>query len=245
MRFVIADVRIDKKCEKGLLERGFELIKLPSFNLLQEPVSAHPDMLLFIGKGRVVCHKDYFAACESEMLKISKLLGAEMILTDEAIDREYPRDVLFNAAPVGDMLICRRDALSKEIAELYGEEKIINVKLYGEEKIINVKQGYAKCSICVVGDRAIITSDRSIATKAKEKGIDVLAVSPDGVRLDGYDCGFIGGASGADDKNVYFCGNIDLHPDGEKIKAFCEKQGKTAVSLSDQPLYDYGTLMII
>ena len=234
MRYVATDERIDKKCEMGLVGRGFELIKLPSFDLLQEPVAAHPDMLLFIGKGRVVCHKDYFAVAESEMLKISKLLGAEIILSDEAINKEYPRDVLFNAASVGDVLVCRRDALSKEIAALYGEENIINVK-----------QGYAKCSTCVVCDKAIITADKSIAGKAQEKGIDVLVISPNGVRLDGYDCGFIGGASGADNENVYFCGNIDLHPDGEKIKAFCEKHGKEAVSLSDEPIYDYGTLMII
>ena len=60
---------------------------------------------------------------------------------------------------------------------------------------------------------------------AEKKGIDVLAVSPAGVRLDGYNCGFIGGATGADKENVYFCGNVDLHPDGERIKAFCEKHG--------------------
>jgi hypothetical protein len=234
MRYVITDNRIDKKCERGLLDRGFEIIKLPSFDLFQEPVSAHPDMLIFIGDGKIVCHKDYFAVAESEILKISKLLGAKMILSDESIGKEYPRDVLFNAAPVGDMLICRRDALSERVAELYGEEKIINVN-----------QGYAKCSTCMVGDKAIITADKSIAEKAQAKGIDVLVISPKGVRLDGYDCGFIGGASGSDNENVYFCGNIDLHPDGEKIKAFCEKQGKKVVSLSDAALYDYGTLMFI
>jgi hypothetical protein len=97
----------------------------------------------------------------------------------------------------------------------------------------------------VVGDNAIITADPSIAKAVKEKGIDVLSVSPLGVRLDGYDYGFIGGASGTDEENVYFCGNIDLHPDSERIKAFCRKHGKNAVSLSDEPLYDYGTLIFI
>ncbi len=234
MRYVITDNRIDKKCEIALKSRGLELVKMPPFSALQEPVSVHPDMLLFIGQGKLVCHKEYFNIAEEQIRKISNISNSEIVISEEEIGREYPRDIVFNAAPVGDMLICKRDAISEKIA-----------RLYGEEKIINVKQGYAKCSVCVVSDRAIITADRSIARGAEKKGIDTLLVSPGGVRLDGYDCGFIGGASGTDEENVYFCGNTDLHPDGDKIKEFCEKHGKNAVSLSDEPLYDYGTLMFI
>ena len=191
-------------------------------------------MLLFFGKGRLVCHESYHPIAEKEIALIVKITGAELVLTQDDICAEYPHDVAFNAAPVGDRLICRRDAVSPTVAGLYNENDIINVK-----------QGYAKCSVCVVNDNAIITADRSVATAAEKRGIDVLVVSPAGVRLDGYDCGFIGGASGADGENVYFCGSIDLHPDGERIKEFCKNHGKTAVSLSDEPMYDYGTLMII
>ena len=234
MRYVITDNRIDKKCENALKNKGFELIKMPLFDALQEPVSAHPDMLLFLGKGVLVCHKDYFGIAEKQIKKIADISGSKIVLSEENIDRNYPGDVLFNAAPTGDMLICKRDAISEKIP-----------LLYGDENIINVKQGYAKCSVCVVSDNAIITADRAIARETEKNGIDTLLVSPNGVRLDGYDCGFIGGASGADGENVYFCGNTALHSDGDKIKEFCKKHGKTAVSLSDDPLYDYGTLMFI
>lgn len=234
MRYVITDNRIDEKCENSLKDKGFELIKLPPFPRLQAPVSAHPDMLLFIGKRRLICHKDYFWVAKEQIGRIADISGSEILLSDETVEREYPRDVIFNAAAVGDRLICKRDAISEKISELYSEEKIINVK-----------QGYTKCSVCIVSDNAIITADRSIAKVAEKNGIDVLLVSPGGVRLDGYDCGFIGGASGMDNETVYFCGNIDLHPDGDKIKEFCQKHGKEAVSLSDELLYDYGTLMFI
>ncbi len=234
MRYVVTDNRINEKCENALKGRGFELIKMPSFSSLQEPVSAHPDMLLFLEKGRLVCHKDYFGIASEQIKKIADISGSEITLSEESIGQNYPGDVLFNAAPIGGMLICKRDTISEKIA-----------LLYGEESVINVKQGYAKCSVCVVGDNAIITADVSIAKAAEKNGIDVLLVSPRGIRLDGYDCGFIGGASGADGENIYFCGNTDLHPDGYKIKEFCKKHGKAAVSLSDEPLYDYGTLMFI
>ena len=234
MKFVITDNRIDKECERGLLERGFELIKLPPFPILQAPVAAHPDMLLFLGKGKLLCHADYFEIAKKELSIIADITDGELIRTSDNVGSEYPHDVMFNAASVGEYLICRRDAVSSKLAELYSDDMIINVR-----------QGYAKCSTATVSEGAIITADASIARAAGEKGIDVLSVSPSGVRLDGYDCGFIGGASGADGENVYFCGNIELHPDGERIKDFCRKHGKNAVSLSDEPLYDYGTLMFI
>ena len=233
MRYVITDNRIDKRCEAALVSRGFELIKLPCFSALQEPVSAHPDMLLFIGKGKLVCHESYFAFAEEQIKRIAEATGSEIVLSDEIVGEKYPSDVLFNAAPVGDKLICKKNATSGLVLDLYSQ------------KIIDVKQGYAKCSICTVGDNAIITADPSIAKAAKENGIDVLKIEASHTRLDGYDCGFIGGASGADKDNVYFCGSIDLHPDVERIKDFCQKHGKTAVSLSDEPLYDFGTLMFI
>ena len=234
MKYVVTDNRIDKKCEETLKERGFELIKMPSFHVLQAPVSAHPDMLFFAGKGKLVCHADYFAKAEDQLTMISRVAGLELIISSEDIDGSYPRDVLFNSAAVGDKLICRRDAVSARVAELYPEENIINVR-----------QGYSKCSVCVVSDNAIITADRSIARAAEKRGIAVLLISQGGVKLDGYDCGFIGGASGFDDNNIYFCGDIALHSDGDKIKDFCRAQGKEAVSLSDEPLYDYGTLIFI
>ena len=234
MKRVVTDNRIDEKCDHSLRARGFELVKLPSFSLLQKPVSAHPDMLFFTAKGRLVCHRDYFSAAEREILQIANASGLSIFLSDEDMGAEYPEDVLFNAAAIGDKLICRRDTVSNPVAELYPEDKIINVR-----------QGYAKCSVCAVNDNAIITADPSIARAAEKNGIDVLPISRGGVRLNGYDCGFIGGASGCDGENVYFCGNIDLHPDGEKIRAFCERQGRKAISLSDDPLYDYGTLIFI
>ena len=110
---------------------------------------------------------------------------------------------------------------------------------------MDVKHGYAKCSICSVGENAIITADPSIAKTAKKNGIDVLKTEASHTRLDGYDCGFIGGASGDDGENIYFCGNLEKHPDGEKIKEFCKKHGRGVVCLSDEPLYDYGTLFFI
>lgn len=234
MSIVIADCRLDIECRLSLEKRGFELICLPPFSRLPEPVASHPDMLLFAGKDHLVCYDEYFRGNSGLVSRIASLWGKRLVLARDDVGDRYPMDVGLNAAPVGEWLVCKRNALSPSVASLYEEKNMVGVK-----------QGYAKCSAVVVDDRSLITADRSIAIGAEKKGIDVLLVSPEGVELEGYNCGFIGGASGADRENVYFCGSVELHPDGEKIADFCRKKGKGCVSLSDRPLYDYGTLFFL
>ena len=92
---------------------------------------------------------------------------------------------------------------------------------------------------------AVITEDASIERAMKENGVDVLRVAPGYVALDGYDRGFIGGASGADNENVYFCGDLSTHPNSNEIKEFCRQHGKNCVSLGSGRLYDVGTIFFL
>ena len=234
MKAVIVDERIDAECGSALAAKGFEIIKMPACPILQKSVSAHTDMLLFIGKGRLFCHEKYYAIAKKQIDRILSVGGLALILSDEEWGSEYPSDVLFNAAPVGDRLICNARSVSRALVELYGEENIVDTK-----------QGYAKCSTCAVGEDSIITADPSIAKSAMRAGLDVLLLSTSETRLDGYDTGFIGGASGDDGEHIFFTGDIEAHPEFDEIRAFCQKHGREAVSLSSAPLYDYGSLMFI
>ena len=228
MKKVLVDGRISQKCESTLISLGYAIIKLPPFPRLPAPVASHPDMLVFIDKNKLICHADYYPIAKAELESI----GLEIVRTEEPIENVYPRDILFNAAKVGNCIFCKTDYISKEIKKL-------------EYKLIDIKQGYAKCSCCTVSDKAIITSDPSLERAAVSVGVDVLKISPAHIELPGYDTGFIGGASGVTDDFVVFCGNIDTHPDASKIKIFCKKHGKDTISLSDEPLFDLGTLFFL
>ena len=234
MKAVIVDERLDPQCEGALRESGCNILKLPRSKWLQPPVSAHPDMLIFIFGNRLFCHERYYSEAKAAVDAVVSAGGFELILSDERWESEYPHDVLFNAATVGDKLICSKKNVSRLIADAFGEENIIDTK-----------QGYAKCSSCTVGDSGIITADVSIAKAAASGGIDVLLLGENETRLDGYSTGFIGGASGDDGENVYFCGDLSKHPEGEKIADFCRAHGRQAVSLSDGELYDYGSLIFV
>ena len=143
----------------------------------------------------------------------------------------YPNDCIFNCAQVGNMLVYGNDYIAKHYGHLY-------------EKLVHVKQGYVKCSLIILSDKAVITSDPSIFKMlSKDKNLDVLKITNDGIGLNGYNCGFIGGASGVLDKTIVFTGCIKNHRDYHDIKAFSTNYGINLYSLAKAPLYDYGGIL--
>lgn len=234
--FAITDERIARDSLSALVDLGFEPILLPKADYLSESVAAHTDMLIFIGFGKLFCHKEYYEKNSAIIDRACALSGNELTVSNEPTGEKYPLDVLFNACIVGNALICNKKTISS---------LVLDAAINSGYDIVNVSQGYTKCSVCVVSDNAIITADKVISSACSAHGIDVLTVNEGHVSLPPYKFGFIGGASGLCGDNVYFCGSLDTHPDGERIKFFCKKHKKTAVSLSDGKLQDVGSLFFV
>lgn len=234
----IIDFRADEEIIANLENRGFKVIKMRGFEALPKPCFAHPDMLMFIGGDTIFIHTDYYKIAKEELDLIAREKKIKIIESNEKIGDKYPFDVLFNAVLLKDFLIANLDTVSKHIK---------NFAINNGIKIINVKQGYTKCSVLKVSDNAIITADEGIYNAVLgEEGIDVLKISDNFTDLDGYVCGFIGGASGLFGDSVYFSGDITLHPDYDSILAFCEKHGKKIVNLKKNTKpYDLGTLTFV
>lgn len=118
---------------------------------------------------------------------------------------------------------------------------IENVK---DKNLINVKQGYTKCSVAVVSDNAIITSDKIIAQKAKEVSIDVLLIPPGDIILPGLDYGFIGGCCGLIEKDLMaFFGDLNYFNYGNEIKEFLYKHNVKPIYLRKGKLIDRGSIL--
>ncbi len=234
-RYVITDARLPHSCRDGLLRAGFEVIDLPPEPSLSPAVSGHPDMLIHLGD-RLFCRRSYYALARETLDRISSLSGLALELSDEPLSSTYPGDILFNALRIGDRLFGRLDALSHNLLDYATRAGLT---------LVNTRQGYAKCAVCTVSDSAAITADRGMARTLTNHGVDALLIEPGHIDLPGIDTGFIGGASGVCDGRVYFCGSLGTHPDAERIVKFCEKHGKTAASLSDEPLFDAGSLFFL
>lgn len=214
----------------ALRERGYQVI-------LTEPVEDfisyerdHTDMqcLIMDDTAFVLSCCDNLAEALSEEYRV--------VRCGNQIAAKYPANVALNALVIGNYLISRTDSTDETIRE--------NGARRGYQPI-GVRQGYAKCACAVAGDHAIITADRGIYHSLKEYKIDILLIEEGRVRLDGANCGFIGGASGYDPerKTLYFSGNIEEHPDAERIKTFCREHQTETVSLTDDVLTDIGGMI--
>ncbi len=228
-KYLAVDSRLNLENCKKLESYGYNLIKIPIQSCLDEPVSAHPDMSL-LKLGNVLFITDGVKDLFTNVQKI-EVVGKSQLENK----LNYPDDVYLNCAVVGNKLICNEKYIHSTVLDY--------AKNIGYE-IVNVKQGYAKCSTCVISHNAIITEDNSIANGCAKAGIDVLKISKSFVRLDGYNYGFIGGCSGLiEDKLVVFNGNIFLHPDGKLIQEFCNKHGVRFICLCKDELYDVGSII--
>ena len=122
-------------------------------------------------------------------------------------------------------------------------EILSEAKAQGLE-LINVRQGYTKCSCAVVDVRSIITADKGIITALIGKNVEVLEIEAGHVLLDGFEYGFIGGASGRVQDCMMFNGDLSSHPDGERIRDFIKSRGIDIFEVKNRPLYDIGTIFV-
>ncbi len=235
-KLAITDIKIPDACTESLKNFGFEIIKLPPFSRLPSPVSSHPDMLMCIVGNKIVTHKEYFEENRRIFDLISSASKKEIITSDDTVRDSYPSDISLDALLIGNFFFSLTEHTSRALID---EAKRIGYNT------LNVNQGYAKCSVCPVSEGAAITSDPSLAEAMEKQTIDVLRISSGGIKLEPYDYGFIGGASGYDNERVYFCGSIEQHPDANSIIEFFQKHGKVPISLSNEPLVDVGTIFIL
>ena len=223
--FLLCDGRMPKELLSALEAYG-QTVRMPPYEKLPAPVCAHPDLLCFCDGDTLFTFEEYYA----EHRALFDALPVTVVpLPLEA--GAYPNDIHF------DQLLYR--------GHLIGREGCIPTVLAKRYPCLFVKQGYARCSALPFGGH-LITADKGIARAARALGGAVLDLTAGSIVLAGYDYGFIGGAGTVIGEQILFFGDLDCHPDGEKIEAFASAQGFVCVSLlKDIPLGDYGGCAVI
>ena len=224
------------KCYKNIAYElssryGIEFLYCGENSAISEPVKFHADMLAYYaGNGKI-----FISQNEQSLFKelSDRHINAEYI--DEELRAPYPYDVALNCACVGKTLMCGKTASKKVIA--FAREN--------KKEVFEVRQGYTRCSICVVNEKSIITADLSIYKKCSEKGMEVLLIKPGYIELPGYDTGFIGGACAKINKNLLlFFGDLSCHPEQKEIREFCYKRNVEIETLQGN-LTDIGGIVSI
>ncbi len=214
----------------ALKNLGAELIYVKKDNVFEPRESNHPDMHIHhLGGNKIMLYGDDTYLREEFIKK-----GFEVILAADRKSGQYPKSAALNALRIGNMLLCNLKSIDSNL-HIFAEKNGIEV--------IACRQGYARCSTCIVSENAVITSDPSVA-KALKGRVEVLEISRGQIKLgNGYD-GFIGGASSMIDKyTLAFFGDITEHSDYINIKSFLSNHSVLPVNLIGGELIDVGTII--
>ena len=214
---------------RELKKMGYRVISSDTISIFPKPEQQHADMQI------LPIDNDIFLLSECSDLK-EKLHSKTFTLCENLAGYKYPENVLLNFLYLNGKLYGKKSAIDSALQRYCNDNHI---------EIINVNQGYARCSTLVINESAVITSDRSIEKALKNNGVDVFFISSGNILLDGFDYGFIGGASGKLNENtIIFFGNVKKHPDYTKIKDFCNKYNMGIKIISEEmPLTDIGGIV--
>ncbi|MCL1834029.1 MAG: hypothetical protein FWG49_05945 [Leptospirales bacterium] len=228
---VIIDPRLDEECVKNLERAGFRVIAVTLTDLVDKPISGHPDIQMFLHEKNLFVHPDID---KNFIVSIERYVN--IIQCSTKLKKNYPDDIPYNMALVGNFAIHKKNFTDSTIQDYFFNNGIT---------IVDTKQGYTKCSTLIVNDNSIITSDRSIADAAKSVGIETLLISNNYIGLPGYNHGFIGGASGSYGNTIYLTGSIDHHPNRDEIESFIAYKNMRLKILSSKEIIDAGSLFFV
>jgi hypothetical protein len=229
----IADYRISEDIKRSFSELNIEIILTRKNEIVAEPINGHPDIIMMkYDYNTLVISPDEMVYYQNKL----KDFKINIIKGKNKLGQYYPDDILYNGFKLDKYYFHNIKYTDKSILELLA---------FNDIRLVNVKQGYTKCSTINLQEKGLITSDKNIHRAAVELNLDCLLISQGYVELKGYEYGFIGGATGYLDDRLYITGNIDKHPDGGLILEFLKEKKIELICLSNNNIYDYGTLIMI
>ena len=232
INLALVDNRVPKNILQNLNKLNINIIKTTKCDETYDAISCHPDICVIKLYDNDILVAPNVYDYYNEILKP---YGFNVIRGNSHICSKYPNNVQYNVAILGNKVIHNFKYTDSILLDYIEKNKM--------EKI-NVKQGYCKCSICIVDENSIITSDEGIYKEVIKHDIDCLLVEKGHIDLFELDYGFIGGCSGLiSEDTLAFFGNIEKHPNFEEIESFVSKRNKKIISLSKEKLIDLGSLI--
>ena len=228
MKYLIVAENFPEDSAEKLKAYG-EVVRTRANKNLLKGLDTHTDILVHpLPSGELVVDRDNF-----EYYK--KILPDKKILpSHSSLSKKYPKDVPLNAFTFKNYFIHNLKYTDKVLFDYY--------KNSGYE-MKNIKQGYGKCSSLVTED-FIITSDGGIYESLRDF-IPIYIINHGEIKLQNFNYGFIGGASGVLGKKIFFTGDFSHHSSYEEILKIIKKYGYEIEILSDETIEDFGSIYFI
>lgn len=212
-------------------KQGIDLITFDDNEYLDNGIRNHADINIHhLGGKHIVIDKG-----QKDLGNNLSNIGMCVKFTNNEIKSPYPTDCALNCFETEKYIFCKASSTESIVMEYAKKRKL---------KIIDVSQGYCKCSVLLLSDSSFITDDLSIYKKGVEVGFDCLLIEKGDIFLEGYNYGFIGGASALIDKNkVMFFGDITKHRSFDIIDKFLKERKIEYIYTDKFQLCDIGGII--
>jgi hypothetical protein len=226
---ILCDERLPLDVKKRLGDFG-DLLEMASKEITYAAISGHTDIFCCRVGGVLVVSP----ALPLRYFKLFDLHGITWVYGCNPNGFDYPDSAIYNAVVTPSLLIHNLSITDPVIKELAGVRKKIQVN-----------QGYTRCNLLPLPNDVFITSDRGIFAVLVREGFEVLYVSPNGILLEGFPHGFIGGVCGVFGDQVFMAGSLAFYEEGQRIKDFLSLHKLTLIELYDGSLVDGGSILFI
>lgn len=228
MKYVIVAENFSEDSAEKLKKYG-EVVRTRANKNLLKGLDTHPDILVHpLPNGDLVVDRD-------NLEYYKKIFPDKKILpSHSSLSKKYPKDVPLNAFTFKNYFIHNLKFTDKVLLDYYKNSGY---------QMIDIKQGYGKCSSLVTED-FIITSDGGIYESLRDF-IPIYKINHGEIRLQNFNYGFIGGASGAFDKKIFFTGDFSHHSSHEEILKIIKKYNYEIEILSKDQIEDFGSIYFI
>lgn len=228
---IIIGEKYFESLQKPLEKLGIKALSVPDNGFVDPRLSGHGDLSVLHGGGEMLWLAPHLRG--SDFADQLRDMGFALDYPDISQSAAYPGDAQLNVCICGKYAICNKSIVPVEI---------VNYLTSCGFEVVDCRQGYAKCSACVVDEGAIITADRGIEAAARKAGLDVLLIEPGYISLDGFTFGFIGGSSFKISRSkLAFTGTLDAHPNKEDIIHFLKVHEVEPVYLTERLIFDIGS----
>ncbi len=231
---IIADSRMPEEAKKNLKKLGNVLFINPT-SVTYNSIASHPDIFFFQKDDALI----YAPNAPKRIIKELKKRKIKLIEGKKEVGKKYPETVPYNAVGIGNLLIHNLKHTDETILSFY-------------ENHINVNQGYTRCNLLALNEKAFITSDLAISrqlsavnSQSQSSTVKVLYIDPKQIKLEGQRNGFFPGCCGVWKNNLIVCGSTKNLKEKTELDKFLKDNNFNLIELYDGELIDVGSIFLI
>ena len=229
---------INKNMPYDMIEKLKEnddlIIPTLDINCILSSVSTHPDIQIHQADNNTIfCAPEVYEYYKEQIPDRIKIICGSV-----GLGGTYPDDCAYNISVIGKYVLCNTKAADKKILDYHNSKNRV---------IVHTNQGYTKCNICIINQNTVITEDVGLHNTINRNCPDINShLIPKGeVLLEGFEFGFIGGASFTNYKTVVWFGDIKRLSYYKKIEEVLAKNNMESLCLSKSGLLDLGGIICL